>query len=595
MRPLLLIFFAGLLLSPVFAQDLYTFQQAYPLGITTTFSAAVPAPEGGFYLAARGINDIFLFRTDTTGQIEWLRQYDLGNDEAVYGLQTFEGGCLIVGGIIGQTTSSRDGFFLKVDLDGNVLELAQLDQGNSSNAFHSIRPTPDGNYIVAGRSLVGPGGSYLMLLAKVDPQGNILWSNSFGAGGWEWGFWAEPASDGGYILVGEADGFGEGFGDVYLVKTDALGQKEWSWAYGSSTAEQPFCVKATADGGFLVGGRTLGFDPNDFTPKGFLLKVEADGTLSWMKAYRGIYEITQFSLLDDGGIVGIGFSQQAGGFGGNELTALRTDAEGNVLWARIYGSEGGEGSGYAFPLPDGGFLLSGSTNGFDTGNLSPYLLKTDAEGRTGCQEIDIELEVVIAEPVVSLPPDQAAPGFSLLGVEASDQLLEIQPQLICCSDLPVLSFSWTIDTASLLVSFENNSTNGNGYEWDFGDGVGSSAFDPNHQYVLPGSYEVCLTAGNACGTATFCDTLDLVLISTTEPDEQGFALSYSAAGHQLRYEHLEAPEGELFLYGLSGQLLGNWALTGPAGQISLPELPAGMYVYWLWSGEEGHSGKVFIF
>lgn len=46
------------------------------------------------------------------------------------------------------------------------------------------------------------------------------------------------------------------------------------------------------------------------------------------------------------------------------------------------------------------------------------------------------------------------------------------------------------------IDFVNTTENGVIYTWDFGDGAISSAFEPSHQYELPGSYEVVLSVDN---------------------------------------------------------------------------------------------------
>ncbi len=53
------------------------------------------------------------------------------------------------------------------------------------------------------------------------------------------------------------------------------------------------------------------------------------------------------------------------------------------------------------------------------------------------------------------------------------------------------------------IDFTNLSTTNNGtslvsYVWDFGDGNTSTAFEPSHTYLNPGSYEVILTVKNEC-------------------------------------------------------------------------------------------------
>jgi gliding motility-associated-like protein len=59
------------------------------------------------------------------------------------------------------------------------------------------------------------------------------------------------------------------------------------------------------------------------------------------------------------------------------------------------------------------------------------------------------------------------------------------------------------------VYFQNNSTNGNAYLWDFGDGNSSTEFEPIYQYTEPGIYDVTLVVYDTNG----CFSSDSVTIT----------------------------------------------------------------------------------
>ncbi len=59
------------------------------------------------------------------------------------------------------------------------------------------------------------------------------------------------------------------------------------------------------------------------------------------------------------------------------------------------------------------------------------------------------------------------------------------------------------------VYFQNNSTNGNAYYWDFGDGNSSTDFEPIYQYTTPGSYNVELIVYDTSG----CYSSDSVTVT----------------------------------------------------------------------------------
>ena len=90
------------------------------------------------------------------------------------------------------------------------------------------------------------------------------------------------------------------------------------------------------------------------------------------------------------------------------------------------------------------------------------------------------------------------PGSHTVTVEDSNgcEIMETV-QVNANSAFPQADFSGT--TSLLTVSFDNYSTNGDNYSWDFGDGNTSSALNPAHTYASSGTYDVILTVENGCG------------------------------------------------------------------------------------------------
>ncbi len=66
-------------------------------------------------------------------------------------------------------------------------------------------------------------GSSDVYLVKTDEEGNEEWYQTFGGEAWDVAFSIQQTADGGYIIAGRTDSFGAGNNDVYLVKTDGEG------------------------------------------------------------------------------------------------------------------------------------------------------------------------------------------------------------------------------------------------------------------------------------------------------------------------------------------------------------------------------------
>ncbi len=65
----------------------------------------------------------------------------------------------------------------------------------------------------------------------------------------DWGYSVAQTSDGGYIIGGRTSSFGSGWEDVYLIKTDLLGNCLWSNAYGGINYDYGWEVQETSEGG----------------------------------------------------------------------------------------------------------------------------------------------------------------------------------------------------------------------------------------------------------------------------------------------------------------------------------------------------------
>lgn len=112
-----------------------------------------------------------------------------------------------------------------------------------------------------------------------------------------------------------------------------------------------------------------------------IIPASAPDTL-WTRTYGGGYGdwIHSIAVMEDSGFVFTGESQSFG-LGKRDAYLIRTDANGDSLWTRVYGGSEWDHGNAVLEMEDGGFFISGYTNSFSLGGAA-FLIRTDHLGDT---------------------------------------------------------------------------------------------------------------------------------------------------------------------------------------------------------------------
>ncbi|UCH88902.1 MAG: hypothetical protein JSV49_11805, partial [Thermoplasmata archaeon] len=341
--------------------------------------------DGGFIIAGRtksysaGDNNAWLIKTNSTGCEQWNRTFGGSDwDQSNSVQQTSEGGYIIAGYTKSYGAGVGDLWLIKTDSTGT--ESWNKTFGGSSNDYgRSIQQTSDGGYIVSGYTYSYGAGNSDVWLIKTDSTGEEKWNKTFGGNQYDYGYNIQQTTDGGYIIVGHTSSYGGSDYDVWLIKTSPADVPSWSKPFGGSYNDRGDCVQQTADGGYVIAGRTQtltsGYDV-------FLVKSSGRGEEQWTRAIGGSSNDYGYSVqqTSDGGYIIVGDTQSYGG-SDKDAWLIKTNSSGVEQWNKTFGGSNIDNGAAVQQTSDGGYIIIGTTTSYGIGNLEDvWFIKTDSSG-----------------------------------------------------------------------------------------------------------------------------------------------------------------------------------------------------------------------
>ncbi|MCL4282888.1 MAG: PKD domain-containing protein [Flavobacteriales bacterium] len=552
-------------------------------GALETHGVAVDG-EGSFVFANETPEgDIQVTRISPDGEHQWTYKYPRSVPEGIYGNCVAYGpdGIVVVGYAIGVGTNSRDGLVLRIGLDGTLLSSERMDTGGS-NALHTLNATSDG-FIAGGRSDAG-GNGYDMQLTKLNTLGQVQWSRYYGGPEWDWAYEAIELADGGFAMVGYGDALGTGYSPSgYLVRTDALGNEMWARTISSGNGvDEAYCVLEASNGDLYVGGRSLGYFQGNVNA--FLTKLSPTGTHIWTRVLEQGIEVVDLAPGPNGGVTWLADPQYLPqGEGDYEMLWGQFSADGDLLWANLYGAAGSDNPLAITPMDDGGFSITGFTNSYGSGPLDwqTILVRTDAQGNADCHNIDLDLQWTAHTATITPYTSMTGSAFTMFPWVMGQETVAVGTYDPCCA--VVGAFTAENTGQGFTWAFTDASTGAETYSWDFGDGSTSTEASPTHTYAANGTYTVCLTVNGTCNgvptPAIACETVS-VTVGIQEPGgANGRPVLFPTPASDAVTIQSPSPIREIRLIDGKGALVKTMQdIPGTRTTLPVGNLPEGFYV-----------------
>lgn len=328
-----------------------------------------------------GQYDAYLIKTDIYGNSQWATTIGGRGDDILEDVIEIESGDFIFSGSTTSFGNRMPSLFVgRVNSDG-MQEWHRglyLDDDNRYSG-HSLALVNESNVMIAGyEDQVKMFNSHVNFhLNAVNIDGSHRWSQFFGGNKSDSATSLLRLNDG-YIVAGNTNSWGEGLQDIYVVRLNEDGKRIWHRTFGFDYNEEVNQIIATKDGGFIIVGTTESF--HDAAKEIFVVKIDAKGKKQWNGRYGHEDDEEGFGIVEmESGYIIVGYTKSTRNYD-SQVYVLKLNKKGRVLWERTYGGVNSD-EGYSIvKTKDGGILITGVSKGGPQRGEDIYLLKLDQNG-----------------------------------------------------------------------------------------------------------------------------------------------------------------------------------------------------------------------
>ncbi len=359
----------------------------------------------GDFNVTNGGSDAFLLKTDSMGNIIWKNTYGGGRDEVFYNIIETPTGDILAIGTAGSndrqvsnhhgTPGTDDIWLVKTNSSGQLIKERCYGGSRSESTFdlgmsEGIMIDKNGNILIVGETnsndgdVSGNHGDYDGWLVKINPATfDIINSKTIGAPNYEAAYNIYEIN-GDFFVTGSNSEVAfttasteslEEHGGGFATKINAATfDTKWYKNYGGSGSEFLNASVISQDGNLVLSGHAASTDgdcaENDGNFNTWTWKINiSDGNIIW-KNFTGAAPdpSAAFNLIatKDGGFAAMGTAVDLSKPNPNpDAFVVKIDANGKTLWTKRFGGSDIDQVLGGVELSNGSFLLGGLTSSND--------------------------------------------------------------------------------------------------------------------------------------------------------------------------------------------------------------------------------------
>jgi hypothetical protein len=262
--------------------------------------AITSTSDGNFILAGYGsvyddAYNVYLVKVTPDGDTIWTKTYGKSNNFASTIIPTIDRNFIICGTgfVILNSGSLSYGFLHEITPDGDTIWSNTYEA--PVGGFNAISPAADGNFIVAGYTSPNASDEEYVYLQMIRPDGETMWTKTYGKVGGEITNGITNTLDGNFIFAGTTTTGVVGAKAVYLLKIKPDGDTIWTKTYGATDTKVANAIVRTLDGNFVVVGYISSL--MGIPAQTYILKIKSNGDTIWSKTCSATFGDMAFGIV----------------------------------------------------------------------------------------------------------------------------------------------------------------------------------------------------------------------------------------------------------------------------------------------------------
>jgi hypothetical protein len=327
-----------------------------------------------------GQYDAYLIKTDFYGTEKWSTTYGGSGDDTLEAMVAIEKGYLFAGETYSYGNHMPSLYVGRIDTAGMRVwhKGYYLDEDDRYGA-RSMAKINEEHVMIAGyeEHIKAFNSAENIQLNAVSIDGVYDWTHRYGGKDPEKANSIIRISDG-YVIAGVTETWGKGQKDIYVLKIDDAGKRVWHNTFGFKFDEVASQIIATKEGGYIVVGSTS--SNHDYSKDIYVVKMDAKGNRQWQGLYGHKDDEEGFGIIEqEDGYVVVGYTKSTKQYD-SQVYLVKFNLQGGLVWERTYGGVN-EDEGRAIAKTKDGMIITGFSKGGPERGKDIYVLKLDKNGR----------------------------------------------------------------------------------------------------------------------------------------------------------------------------------------------------------------------